>query len=107
VGVDFSIIFVILSGELNSLLIPFNDGILERVLAKESAFSCVISVELVELARAIRIVMLGRNLENIEDVDLLTTVAGVSRGGGDKFSNDCAFEWSDSSSEVWNDSADG
>jgi hypothetical protein len=40
--------------------------------------------------------MSGRNLENIEDVDLFTTVAGGSaRGVIDDFCNDCASEWSD------------
>jgi hypothetical protein len=50
VGVDFSIICLILSAELKFLLIPPNDGILERVVervvAKEAAFSFVILVEL-------------------------------------------------------------
>jgi hypothetical protein len=104
VGLDLLIISVILSAELKFLLIPPNDGILERVLAKEAASSFVILVELVELARAIRIVMSGRNLVNIEDVDLLTTVAGVARGVVDEICNDSASEWSDSASE-WNDSA--
>jgi len=43
--------------------------------------------------------MLGRKLENIEGVDLFTTVGGVARGVIDDFWSDCASEWSDSADD--------